>query len=173
MFLRSQGQVDRSTFSGDMFRLLRRLKPRRGHLAYYSFSNEDERRTTSTSLLSSLMYQILSQDPAKFGPVDDLFMAIRNQASWTSHALWAFFRSLIVSLESENFYCVINDVQYCDSSWVPFFKNLSDLKAMENISTTCKIILLGQERQDTKELLDTFAEHRLSDQRFFTESLQS
>ena len=156
-----------------MFRLLRRLESRRGHLAYYSFSNEDERRTTSTSLLSSLIYQILSQDPAKFWPVHDLFVTIRNQTSWTSHVLWAFFRSLIVSLESENFYCVINDIQYCDSSWVPLLKNLSDLKAMENVSTTCKIILLGQERQDTKELLDAFAEGRLGDQRFFTESLQS
>ena len=173
MFLRSQGRVDRSTFSGDLFRLLCRLKAGRVHLAYYSFSSEDERRTTSTSLLSSLIYQILRQDPADFWQVHDLSVAIQNQTSWTSHALWALFRSLIVSLKSETFYCVINDIQYCDSSWVPFLKNLSDFKAMENIPTTCKIILIGQERQDTKELLDAFAEDRLSSQKFFTESLQS
>ena len=173
IFLRGQGGVERSTFSGDLFRLLRRLKPGRGHPAYFSFSSEDERRTTSKSLLSSLIYQILSQDPAKFWQVHDLSVAIRNQTSWTSHALWAFFRSLIVSLKSEKFYCVINNIQYCDSSWVPFLKSLSDFRAMGNLPTTCKIILIGRERQDTKELLDALAEDRLSSQNFFTESLES
>ena len=79
----------------------------------------------------------------------------------------------MVGLDSENFYCVINDIQYCDSSWVSFLKNLSDLKAMEHIPTTCKIILIGQERQDTNELLNALVEGRLNNQTILTGSLQS
>ena len=44
---------------------------------------------------------------------------------------------------------------------------------MENIPTTCKMILIGQERHDTKELLDALAQDRLNMQKFFKESLQS
>ena len=165
-----------SVFSGTLSRSLQRQKSTHNHVAYYSFSGEDDRQTTSISLLSSLVYQILSQDSARFWQVRDLFVAIDKQSSWTSQALWIIFQSLIATFASETFYCVINDIHNCDSSWVLLLKNLSTLIAKESMPTTFKLSLIGLERQDTKDFLNAIPEIQLDGHVghvFFTELLQS
>ena len=164
---------DGNVFSGTLFRWLQRLESRRGCITYYSFSNEDMRQTTSISLLSSLIYQILSQDPERFWQVRDLSVAIDKYSSMTSKALWIFFRSLIVTLGSETLYCVINGIHYCDSSWIQLLKDMSTLTVKENISTTVKIMLIGQGRQDIKDSFKETSEIRLDGEVFSTLWMES
>lgn len=166
-------EMDRSVFSGTLFKLLQRLKSRYSYVAYYSFSGEDNRQTTSTSLLSSLIYQILSQDSARFWQVRDLFVAIYKQSSWTSQALWIVFQSLIATFGSETFYCVIDEIHNCDSSWVFLLKKLSALTAKESMPTKFKLSLIGLERQDTKAFLNAVPEVQLDGHVFFTDLLRS
>ena len=173
IYFSGRPETDRSLFSGTLFRWLQCLKSRHSQVAYYSFSGEDNRQRTSTSLLSSLVYQILIQDPARFWNVRDLLVAIDKQSSWTPQALWTIFRSLIVNFGSETFYCVINDTHNCDSSWIPLLKNLSALKAKDIMPATLKISLIGQEPQDTKAFLNAIQEVQLDGHVFFTELLQS
>ena len=55
--------VGKSALSKNLLRTLRMWDPENFPIAYYSFSDQDERRTSSTALLSSLICQISSQDP--------------------------------------------------------------------------------------------------------------
>ncbi|KAK4455693.1 hypothetical protein QBC34DRAFT_73350 [Podospora aff. communis PSN243] len=52
-------------------------------VAYYSFSGVDLRRSSCRSLLGSLIYQILRQQPWRFGNIRKLYKSIRDHNAWT------------------------------------------------------------------------------------------
>lgn len=92
--------VGKSVFSSFLLRTLPTIPnadPERLSITYYSFSELDQRRTSTTALLSSLICQIISQDPGDFEQIRDLYLAIERRSSWTSEALWILYQSLLAA----------------------------------------------------------------------------
>ncbi len=96
MYLHSYPGTGKKIFGASLYRSQRWLN--RGFVGYYSFSAGDMQRTTTTSLLGSLIHQILSSNPLNFDTVRDLYKAIEKRSIWNRHILWAMLKSLLSSL---------------------------------------------------------------------------
>ena len=181
-------------FAGTLFKWLQRQRLDAGeqrqqqqsravYYYYYSFSSEDQRHTTSVSFLSSLIFQILCQDPDRFSHVRDLMVAIDRGSSWTSsRALWILFRSLMMTFRSETtVYCVIDGMQNCEDDFVTLLlQHLSaafndDDDKKQSMRAGFKVCLVGQRRgrRDLQRFMDAIPEVRLDGLAFFTELLRS
>ena len=147
--------VGKSAFSITLLRTLRRQNPESVPVAYYSFSQQDERRTSSTALMSSLICQILSQDPQRFEQIRDLYLAIKGRSIWTFEALWIFFQSLLASRKPGLVFCIINKIHNCDLSRTRFLSRLIDRRWSGHMSTSLRVILIGELRQDIQDSLKT------------------
>ena len=148
--------VGKSAFSSTLLRTLRAQNPESVPVAYYSFSDQDERRTSSTALMSSLICQILSQDPQRFGQIRDLYLAIKERSIWTFEALWMFFQSLLAARKPGFVFCIINKIHNCDLSRTRFLSRLIDRRWSGHMSTSLRVILIGELRQDIQDSLKTY-----------------
>ena len=146
IYLHDPPGVGKSFFSSFLLRTLRRQSPESTIVAYYSFSEQDGRRTSSTALLSSLMCQMISQDPQRFGQTHDLYLAIKRRSIWTFEALWIFYLSLLAARKSGLTFCIVNNIHNCDLSRTRFLSRLVDRQQTEHISSLLKVIIIGELR---------------------------
>ena len=157
IYLHGEPGIGKSAFSSTLLRKLRRQNPESVPVAYFSFSDQDERRTSSTALISSVIYQILDQDPQRFGLVRDLYLAIRERPIWEFQSLWILFRSLLAAPGSGLVYCVVNNIHSCDLlARSRFLSHLTDLLQDRSLSTSLKMILIGESQQDIWDSLKTY-----------------
>ena len=157
IYLYGKPGIGKSAFSSKLLRTLRKQNPESVPVAYFSFSDQDERRTSSTALISSLIYQILSQDPQRFVVVRDLCLAIKERSIWAFQPLWVLFRSLLTAPGSGLVYCVVNNIHSCEFlSRSRFLSRLTDALQGGSLSTLLKIILIGGSQQDVCVSLKTY-----------------
>ena len=143
--------------------LWRELKGTTPNVAYYSFSGHDERRSSTMSLLSSLVFQILYQDSEIFPKIRELYLSIQRERLWTQSAIWVLFELLVGIIKSGPLYLIINGIHNCDSSRIDFLGGLLSLFNNKYQPTTLKIVLFGQECQDIFEVLTKFGRYRVDD----------
>lgn len=152
-YLHGQRGVGKGVFSTILLRTLRKQYPEGVPVIYYSFTDQDEKRTSSTGLISSLILQILSQDPQRFGQVRDLYLAIKGRSTWDLEALWTCLQALLDARESELILCIFNKIHNCDSSQTRLLTRLLDCQQGKNLSAPLKMILIGELRQDIQDSL--------------------
>ena len=157
IYLYGKPGIGKSAFSSKLLQTIRKQNPESVPVAYFSFGDQDERRTSSTALLSSLIYQILSQDPQRFVVVRDLYLAIKERSIWVFQPLWILFRSLLTAPGSGLIYCVVNNIHSCDFlSRSRFLSHLTEVLQGESLSILLKIILIGGSQQDVYDSLKTY-----------------
>ena len=154
IYLHGSPGTGKSVFSSTVFRAQQSLSDT--IVAYYSFSATDLRRTTSVSLLCSLIYQILVSDISKFAKVQDHYSSIQELSLWTSPALWALFISLLTCRKPIPLLCIVNEVHNLDPSSEPFLRQLVNYLDSNPLEIPIKLILIGELRQDFGSLLQKF-----------------
>ena len=174
IYLYGEPDIGKSAFSSKLLRTLRKQNPESVPVAYFSFSDQDERRTSSTALISSLIYQILSQDPQRFGLVRDLYLAIKSRSIWGFQPLWILFRSLLAAPGSGLVYCIVNNIHSCDFlARSRVLSHLTDLLQGGSLSTSLKIILIGESQQDIRDSLKTYPNIQLDNLMFLKRSIRA
>ena len=176
VYLNGQPGVGKSVFSSLLLRKLRTLQKanhERGSITYYSFSELDGRRTSSIALLSSLIRQIISQDPEDFGQIRDLYLAIERQSSWTSEALWILYQSLLAARRQGLHFCIVNNIHSCDMSRTRFLARLVNVQRTKRLPTSLKVILIGELRQDILDLSKTYPTIQLNVKASLKKSIQA
>ena len=167
IYLYGEPGIGKSAFSGILLRRLRKLNLESVPVAYFSFSDQDERRTSSTALISSLIYQILSQDPQRFGLIRDLYLAIKDRSIWGFQPLWILFRSLLATPGLGLVYCIIDNIHSYDFlARSRFLSHLTDLLQDGSVSKSLKIILIGGLQQDIGDSVKTYHKIQLDHMSF-------
>lgn len=87
IYLHGPPGVGKGAFSRTLLRTLQKPNPESVSVVYSSFSDQDVRRISSTALMSSMICQIVRQDPQRFGQVCDLCWAIKKRPIWSFEAL--------------------------------------------------------------------------------------
>ena len=174
IYLYGEPCIGKSAFSSKLVRTVRKQNPESVPVAYFSFSDQDERRTSSTALMSSLIYQILSQDPQRFGLVRDLYLAIKSRSIWGFQPLWILFRSLLAAPGSGLVYCIVNNIHSCDFlARSRILSHLTYLLQAESLSTSLKIILIGESQQDICDSLKIYPSVQLDNVAFLERSIRA
>ena len=175
-YLYGKPGVGKSVFSSLLLRTfptLQNVDPKRVSITYYSFSELDQRRTSTTALLGCLIYQIISQDPGDFGQIRDLYLAIERRSSWTSEALWILYQSLLAARRGGSHFCIINNVHNYDVSRTRFLDRLANVQRTKRLATSLKVILIGELRQDILDSLKTYRTIHLNSQVALKRSIQA
>ena len=174
VYLYGKPGIGKSAFSSKLLRTLRKQNPESVPVVYLSFRDEDEWRKSSTALIGSLIYQILSQDPQRFGLVRDLYLAIKSRSIWGFQALWILFRSLLAAPGSGSVYCIVNNIHSCDFlARSRFLSCLTDLLRGGSLSTSLKIVLIGESQQDICDSLKTYPNIQLHNVAFLERSIRA
>ena len=167
IYLYGKPGVGKSVYSSFLLRALPTLQDtdrERVSITYYSFSKLDQRRRSTTAFLSSLICQIITQDPGDFGQIRDLYLAIERRSSWTSEALWILYQSLLETRRERLHFCIINKIHNYDMSQRRFLDRLLDMQRTRRLATSLKVILIGELRQDILESLKTYPTIHLDSQ---------
>ena len=94
---------------------------------YFSFHHEDKRQSSIRSLLSSIIYQLLTCQPKAFFNTRIHFDWPQQSSVLTVEELWIVFRSLISTLTYQRVICIIDAIDQCN---VPFDATLQDFLAI-------------------------------------------
>ena len=115
---------------------------------YFSFHHEDKRQSSIRSLLSSIIYQLLTCQPKTFLSVRIHFDW--PQRSWllTVEELWIIFRSLVSILNYQRFICIIDAIDQCN---VPFDATLQDFLAI-SVSREANFKVIATSRMSPESL---------------------
>lgn len=115
---------------------------------YFSFHHEDKRQNSIESLLSSIIYQLLTYQPKSF-------LNIRIHFDWppwswflTVEELWIIFRSLVSTLTFQRFVCIIDAIDQCN---VPFDATLQEFLAI-SVSREAKFKVIATSRMSPESL---------------------
>lgn len=169
IYLHGPPGVGKGAFSRTLLRTLQKPNPESVSVFYFSFSDRDVRRISSTAIMSSMICQIVSQNPQRFGQVCDLYLAIKKRSSWSFEALWNLFCSLLAARDSRPIFCIVNQIHNCDSSRTRFLnrllKRLADDGRSGRILTPLKVILIGELRQDIQDSLEACPQLQLNVER--------
>ena len=175
-YLYGKPGVGKSVFSSLLLRTLPTLHnadPERVSMTYYSFSELDQRRTSTIALLGCLICQIISQEPGDFGQIRDLYLAIERRSSWTSEALWILYQSLLAARRGGSHFCIINNVHNYDMSRTRFLDRLANVQRTRRLATSLRVILIGELRQDILGSLKTYPTIHLDSQEALKRSIQA
>lgn len=158
IYLHGPPGVGKGAVSRTLLRTLHKPNPESVSVVYFSFSDQDVRRISSTALMSSMIFQNVSQNSQRFGQVCDLYLAIKKRSIWGFEALWNLFCSLLAARDSGPIFCIVNQNHNCDSSRTRFMNRLlnrlADDRRSGRISTPLKVILIGELRQDIQDSLE-------------------
>ncbi|KAF3902576.1 Ankyrin-1 [Orbilia brochopaga] len=141
--------------------LFRRLKKSYPSTSYFAFSESDVRKTQAVSFLSSIVFQVLSQDPAKFQRIESLYTDMKSSRAWTQAGLLVLFQSLLDQESEDPLYLVVDGLHKCDSSWRELLDALLVIFRNERMPTKLKIAIFYQERQDLEEAFAKFGKLRM------------
>lgn len=126
-------------------------------------TDQDEKQTSNTALMSSLIGQILSQDPQRFGQVCDLYLAIKGRSIGKFESFRIYLQSLLDARESESIFCIFNKVHKSDSSQTQILTRLLDCQQGKRMPELLKMILIGELRQVIQDSLATCPKIKFDD----------
>ncbi len=154
MYLHSYPGTGKKIFGASLYRSQGWLN--RGFVGYYSFSAGDMQRTTTTSLLGSLIHQILSSNPLNFDTVRDLYKAIEKRSIWNRHILWAMLESLLSSLAHITaLHCKWSSQLI--SPREQYLPQLFNYLNSDSVSTPVKFIFIRELQQNLRSLFQSYS----------------
>ncbi|KAJ6262552.1 LOW QUALITY PROTEIN: Ankyrin-1 [Drechslerella dactyloides] len=155
---RSLRGVGESLNARSLFRELKKSCP---STSYFAFSESDVRKTHAVSFLSSIVFQVLSQDPTKFQRIESLYTDMKSSKAWTQAGFLVLFRSLLDQESKGPLYLVIDGLHKCDHSRQELLDALLVIFSNEHMPTKVKIAIFSQERQDLEEAFAKFGKLRM------------
>lgn len=109
-------------------------------IVFFFCDDQDKRRHSTRDLLSSLIHQLLVQQPLLFRHVQSLCALKRDKLDWTRQELQVIFRAILYSREHVEIVCIINGLDKCDPSHMQLWEDLVDAttipKVTVNVTTT-------------------------------------
>ncbi|KAH0545483.1 hypothetical protein FGG08_000484 [Glutinoglossum americanum] len=114
---------------------------------------------STEDLLSSLLVQLLLDDPSNFEKVANLYLHDLGYATLVKEELWVLFRNLLTCPGRKETICVIDAIQDCDPSRMKF---LRDLVTVRNaIESRFKVIFTNKLVPDIRTSLESCGEINL------------
>lgn len=95
-------------------------------IVFFFCNEQDERRHSTRDLLSSLIHQLLVQQPSLFNRVRSLWALKTDKSHWTRSELRVLFRAIIHSREMVQLVCIIDGLDKCDASHLELWEDLVD-----------------------------------------------
>lgn len=142
--------------------LFRKLRESGLGAAYFSFAGTDVRRASAASLLGSVAFQLLDEDPARFPRIEQLYEHMQVSKAWTQSGLWGLFYSLLDTKKGlRPLHLVIDGLHRCDSSWQQLLDDFLTIFNNDRLPTKLKVALFYQERQDIHAALNKFENFRV------------
>ena len=112
IILTGKPEIAKTMFSYQVYRsLLRRRKTSNMIVAYFTFDSQDYRRRSATSMLCSIIHQILASEPDTLDAAGPLQT---NTLDWTEGNMWVWLRSLIRRLKSHTLVLIVDSINDCD-----------------------------------------------------------
>ncbi|KAF3074953.1 Ankyrin-3 [Trichoderma lentiforme] len=97
--------------------LFRNLKMKSELVTYFSFAETDMSRDSFETLLGSIIFQVLNQNPERYSRIEDLFVVMERSNSWTEAGLLVLFNSILDTKKGQNpLYLIVDDAHKCDSA---------------------------------------------------------
>ena len=140
--------------------LFHRLRESSLYAVLFSFDDTDVRRSSVAALLSSVIFQVLNQDPQRFSRIRNFFLAMKETMIWSTYGLLQLLRSVLDTRTVRNpLYLVIDGLHRCDSSWQDLLDALLVVFNNEASSVELKVAIFYQDRQNIREVLKKFSKH--------------
>ena len=121
------GPTDTSDASEFLFKVLdehRKAEENEEILTYFAFNRYDDRYSSVTAMLNTLLAQIFSQQRDLYNTVSKRSEEMFHHSSWTQTELLLLFRRLLSSHEHGGVLCVINSMDECDESRIAFLEDI-------------------------------------------------
>lgn len=99
----------------------------------FSFNKQDVQSCQENSLYLSLSRQLLSDRPSLFQQTSPLCSWIMDQSILTRESLWALLRSLLTTPFRGPVFCIIGNVDECETSWKSLVENLASVESPEQV----------------------------------------
>lgn len=95
-------------------------------IVFFFCNEQDERRRSTGDLLSSLIRQLLVQQPSLFSNVQYFWTRKSDKSNWTKSELRVLFRAIIHSREEVEIVCIIDGLNKCNPSHLELWEDLVD-----------------------------------------------
>lgn len=139
----------KSVLSSLVIRNLRLSSAERKRAIVFFFCDEQGERLHSTrDLLSSLIHQLLVQQPSLFRHVQSLWALKRDKSNWTRPELQVLFRAIIYSREEVEIVCIIDGLDRCDPSHLQLWEDLVDTTIIHEVPDIVATLLDDLEDSD-------------------------
>lgn len=115
----------KSLLSSLVLRKLRKSSAGQGKaIAFFLCDEQDERRHSTVDLLTTLIRQLLVQQPSLSRHVQNLFALKGDKLGWTRAELQVIFQAILYSRGEVSIVCIIDGLDKCDSLHVQFWEEL-------------------------------------------------
>lgn len=116
-------------------------------IIFFFCDEQDERRHSTRDLLSSLVRQLLVQQPSLFRNVRSLYTLTRDRSNWTRQELRVFFRGILCSRDQVEIVCIIDGLDKCDPLHAQFWEDLVNATTTTGVTgSSLKFIVTTRQR---------------------------
>lgn len=144
----------KSVLSSLVIRNLRLSSAGKTRAIVFFFCNEqDERRRSTGDLFSSLIHQLLVQQPSLFIPIQYIWTRRKDKSNWTRSELRVLFRALIHSREEVEIICIIDGLDKCNPSHLELWEDLVDATTIHEAPVIAAVLLPEDSDDDSVALL--------------------
>ncbi|KAI0597425.1 ankyrin repeat-containing domain protein [Biscogniauxia sp. FL1348] len=134
--------------------LFRNVQDRSYTAAYFSFASNNSCRASFRALLSSVMFQIFTQQRETYTAVEALYTTIKDIGAWTQGGLLALFQALLDMRKSQDpLYLIIDGLHQCDSSWKQLLSVLLVVLSEDHSRIKLKVALFYQNCTEISDAL--------------------
>jgi hypothetical protein len=134
-------------------------------LIYHCCDQRTRFDETASSILSSLIHQIIVENPLLFDKVIatsqlmQSYSSLKRGTSWTFDSLWSIFEALVIGSQLQVLYCIIDALDECErESMENLLPKLTELLDRGTSGTTLKLLLTSQKQGHIIDCLEGHVE---------------
>lgn len=122
-------------------------------IIFFSCDEQDERRHSTKNLLSSLVRQLLVQQPWLFNVVRGFHKSTKDRSNWTKQELWVLFRGILSSRDQFEIVCIIDGLDKCEPSHIEFWEDLVNFTTTPEVTVSpLRFIITTRRRLESTTL---------------------
>jgi len=145
LFLHGKSGSGRSIIASAVVREMQATAHQKKAVIFFFCDQQDERCQTTKELLSSLVRQLLLQQPSFFRYVQSTFPFTSGRSNWTREELWVIFRGILCSRDQIEIICIINGLDECESSYMELWDEFGKAIVQTNFTEApLKFLITGQ-----------------------------
>lgn len=146
LFLHGKPGSGRSVIASAVVREMQAATTYQKKAVIFFFCNQqDERSHTTKELLSSLVRQLLLQQPSFFRYVQSTYPFTSGRSNWTREELWVIFRGILCSRDQIEIICIINGLDECEPSYMELWDEFGKAIVQTNFAEApLKFLITGQ-----------------------------